>query len=273
MTPDDFDRLQPLLGSRAGFALTRDRMQMAEHRLGPIARREGYHNVEALLAHVWGRPLGTLGWQIIETLLNAETWFRRDRQVFNLLSRDLLPALRTSRGNRPVRIWCAGGSSGQEAYSLAMAALETGTSVEILSTDLSSQALERGRAGIYTGFEIQRGLAARTMLEWFEPLEDRWQTRQPLRDLVRFERANLLDPLPESVGGAKPFDIIFCRYVLDDVLKDRRALILDHLCERLSDSGCLFLGLNERLEGKAFRAVAGQSGLFVKSPERACRAA
>ncbi len=273
MTPEDFDRLQALMASRAGYTLPAERMQLAEHRLGPIARREGYHNVEALLHHVWNRPLGALGWQIIDYLLNSETWFRRDRHVHELYARELLPALAFARPDRPVRIWCAGGGSGQEAYSLAMAALDLGIRVEILSTDLSASSTSKGASGIYSGFEIQRGLSAHTMLKWFTPVEDQWQARPELRECVHFKRANLLDPSSDSALKRGPFDLIFCRYVLEDMMPDKRSLVLEQLCTQLMDDGCLFLGLSDKMEGKSFRQVAGQAGLFVKSPDRSRRAA
>lgn len=273
MTEDDFVRLQGLMASRAGYRLSNDRMHLAEHRLGPVARREGYHNVEALLAHIWSRPLGTLAWEVIECLLNAETWFRRDRPVFELYSRELLPVLSSARADRPVRIWCAGGGSGQEAYSLAMEALRLDVKVEILSTDLSARSIAKAQQGIYTGFEIQRGLPARTMLDWFEPYDDQWRAVPALRQCIRFARTNLLDPLPEPLSNSGPFDLIFCRYVLDDMVPDHRATVLEHLCDRMVDDGCLFLGKSEHSQGNAFRAVAGQSGLYVKAPDRSRRAA
>ena len=104
MTPEDFDRLQSLLASRAGYRLTRDRMQLAEHRLGPVARREGYHNVEAMLASLWSRPVASLGWAVIEALLNGETWFRRDRASFDVMERELLPALTAARPGGRARV-------------------------------------------------------------------------------------------------------------------------------------------------------------------------
>ena len=273
MTPEDFDRLQGLMASRAGFALHHDRMQLAEHRLGPVARREGYHNVEALLAQIWSRPVGALAWDVIESLLNNETWFRRDRKVFDLCGRDLMPVLAKARRDRPVRIWCAGGGTGQEAYSLAMLALSQGLRIDILNTDLSARAVAKAQQGVYTGFEIQRGLPARTMLDWFAPLEDQWQAKDELRRCVRFARANLLDPLPEALAKDGPFDLIFCRYVLGDMVPDYRAGVLEHLAKPLTDDGCLFLGQGEQAEGSAFRAVAGQKGLFVKAPDRKRHAA
>nr|WP_312448458.1 protein-glutamate O-methyltransferase CheR [Brevundimonas naejangsanensis] len=270
MTPEDFDRLQALLASRAGYRLSRERMQLAEHRLGPVARREGYHNVEAMLASLWSRPVASLGWGVIEALLNAETWFRRDRAAFEVLERELLPALTAARGG-PVRIWSAGAGSGQEAYSLAIAALEAGARVEVLATDLSRQAIEKALSGLYSSFEIQRGLSARTMLRWFEQVDDQWRARPELRAAVTFKRGNLLDA-PADEGR---FDIIFCRHVLGDMTPERRPRLLDGLERGLVDDGCLFLGADERPDGDsvAFRPVAGRRGLYVKSPSAYRRAA
>lgn len=273
MTPADFDRLQAMMASRAGFALPHDRMQLAEHRLGPVARREGYHNVEALLAHIWSRPPGGLWWEVLETLLNTETWFRRDAGAIDLCASGLLPALGKARAGRPVRIWCAGASSGQEAYSIAMAALEAGIPVSILSTDLSRRMLAKGREGIYSGFEIQRGLSAHAMLRWFTPIDDQWQTRPELRAVIRFERANLLEPLSADLVRDGPFDLVFCRHVLCDMMPDRTATTVDLIGANLAESGLLFLGQGERPPGPGFVQVAGHNGVFVRSPARSRHAA
>lgn len=264
MSPEDFDRLQSLMTSRAGFRLTRDRMKLAEHRLGPVARREGFETVDAMLQALWARPVASLGWAVIEALLNPETWFRRDRVSFDTFGKELLPALSRARGGQPIKVWSAGCSTGQEAWSLAIAAQEAGIAVEIVATDLSQRALEKARSGAYTGFEIQRGLKAETMLRWFDQAEDAWIARAELRAMVHFARANLCDAPTDS----HRFDIIFCRHVLGDVEPARRSPMLDNLERRLVDDGCLFLGLNEQPENDsiAFRPVAGRKGLFVKSP-------
>jgi len=271
MTEEDFDRLQQLLASRAGFRLTRDRIHLAEHRLGPVARREGFDSVDAMLASLWARPVASLGWAIIETLLNPETWFRRDRTPFDTLTRELLPAIGHVRPGGLVRLWSAGCGTGQEAWSLAMAAGDAGANVEIVATDLSQRALERARAGAYTTFEIQRGLSAASMLRWFEPVEEQWAAHPDLKSKVTFARANLLD---EPAGEAR-FDIIFCRNVLSDMEPARRSGVIEALERRLVDDGCLFVGADERLEGDsiAFRPVSGRRGLFVKAPSSLSRAA
>jgi chemotaxis protein methyltransferase CheR len=271
MTEDDFDRLQQLLASRTGFRLTRDRIHLAEHRLGPVARRFEFDSVDAMLTSLWAKPVASLGWAIIETMLNPETWFRRDRTPFDTFARELLPAIGRVRPGGLVRVWAAGCGSGQEAWSLAMAAGDAGANVEILATDLSQRSIDRGKAGLYTGFEIQRGLSAATMLRWFEPVEDQWSAQAELRPRVTFLRANLLDELP----GEPRFDVIFCRNVLCDMEPTRRSGVIEALERRLVDDGCLFLGADERLDGDtvAFRPVSGRRGLFVKTPSSLSRAA
>ena len=152
-----------------------------------------------------------------------------------------------------------------------MAAKAAGAAAEIVATDLSQRAIDKARAGLYTGFEIQRGLNARAMLRWFEPDEENWRVRPELAEIVRFGRANLLDEPTDEMR----FDVIFCRNVLTHMEPSRRARLLDGLERRLVDDGCLFLGLDERLEGEtvAFRPVSGRQGLYVKTPAAVRRAA
>lgn len=271
MTPEDFDRLQALMESRAGYRLSRDRMQLAAHRLGPVARREGFESVTGLLQALWAKPVASQAWAVIEALLTPETWFHRERQAFDVLASELLPALSRARDGRPIRIWTAGCSTGQEAYCIAMAARAAGVPVEILATDLNSHALHKARAGAFSGFEIQRGLSAAVMLQWFDQVEDHWVASPDLRSDIRFERLNLLDPLPEAAR----FDVVFCRHVLDEMTPARRAGVLDTLERALVDDGCLFLGADEETEGDtiAFRPVAGRKGLYVKAPSTLRRAA
>lgn len=264
MRPEDFEHLQSLLLTRAGFALTRDRMYLADHRLGPVARREGYASVEDLLKATRELPVGSLAWSVIEAMLNAETWFRRDRAPFASFGEELAPAISTVRPGGRVRVWSAGCGAGQEAWSLAMMAAEAGVHAEILGTDLAQRQLEKARSGLYTQFEVQRGLAARQLLQWFEPHEEAWRVSPQLRAMVRFERDNLMDAVPPDGGR---YDVVFCRYVLSDMEVTRRQRVLERLEASLVDDGCLFLGLGESPgEGNpAFRPVSGRPGLFVKT--------
>lgn len=271
MTPENLHHLQSLLVSRTGFLLGADRAHLAAHRLTPVARREGYGGVDALMDAVRAAPPAALAWSAIEAVLNPETWFRRDRAPFSVFAREVLPAISRVRPEGRVRVWSAGCSSGQEAYSLAMPALESEANVEVVATDLSQRALEKARSGIYTQFEVQRGLSARRLLTWFDQREDMWEAKARLRSAVAFSRANVLDAAPD--GGR--FDVIFCRYVLGDMAPERRARALDVLEAALADDGCLFLGLDETANERpdSFRPVPGRPGVFVKAPAALRRAA
>lgn len=267
MSPEDFDRLQALVATRTGNRLRRDRLNLAEHRLGPVVRRAGFDSVDAMLAALWSKPVASLAWDVIESQLNGETWFRRDRSAFRVMEQELLPALAKARQGRTLRLWSAGCSTGQEAWSLAMAALDLDLEVEVLGSDLNRIALEKAQQGAYTGFEIQRGLSAASMVRWFEPQGELWTAADRLKRTVRFDRRNLVDPVPADPAHDR-FDVIFCRYVLTDMEPAARALVLEGLERRLVDDGCLFLGPEESMNGDslAFRPVAGRKGLHVKSP-------
>jgi chemotaxis protein methyltransferase CheR len=272
MTPEDFQHLQTLMATRAGYLLTRERIHLARHRLGPVARREGFASVDALVAQLRAAPPGELAWAVIEALLNAETWFRRDRTPFSVFAREVAPAIGRVRPSGAVRVWSAGCGSGQEAYSLGIVAAKTQAKVEIVATDLSPRALEKAQSGYYTPFEVQRGLSAAQMLNWFEQGDEMWRVRPELRQSIAFRHANLLDT-PTPTTDAQRFDVIFCRYVLCDMEPTRRARALDILADSLVDDGCLFLGLGEAIDERTFRAVPGRDGLFVKSPTALRRAA
>lgn len=262
MTPEDMERLRALMSSRAGMELAKSRAHLAAHRLGPVARREGFESVEAMLEALWARPVASLAWSVIEAMLNTETWFRRDRAGFDTLERELLPALAKARAGRPIRILSAGCATGQEAYSAAIVAAEAGAEVEVHGVDLSHVAIERATPGVYSAFEIQRGLSAALMLKYFDKAGEAWRAREPLRRRVAFARANLLDAVQDDT----PYDVILCRHVITDMAPGRRGLVLDGLEQRLTPDGCLFLAPGERVEDDtvAFRPVAGRKGLYVK---------
>jgi chemotaxis protein methyltransferase CheR len=269
--PLDISGLQALVADKAGYALTTDRANAAEARLGPIARREGVASVQDLLEGLdpSGRP--SLVWEVVETMLPADSRFFRDREPFLLMCSQLLPALTQARSGK-VRILSAGCATGQEAWSAAICAAEAGEAlVEIVGLDLSSRAIEKARQGLYTQFEVQKGLRSRQLIRWFERQDDVWRVSDRLRLSVRFERANLLDGL-EAFGR---FDLIFCRHVLSDMTSEARRRTVAALERALAPNGCLFLGSGEAVPEAlaAFRPVAGLSAVYVRNPSLVSRAA
>lgn len=266
MTPESFAFLAELVKARSGIVLTADKAYMLETRLGPLLRREGLGSLDALALRLRDPRAECLARDVTEALTTNESSFFRDGRPFHHLRR-VLPALARSRPlGCPLRIWSAGCSTGQEAYSVAMlltemAAVLQGRPVEILGTDISRQALQRARTGLYSQFEVQRGLPVQLLLRFFQ--RDRagsWRISPEVRSMVRFEEWNLLrDPSP--LGR---FDVILCRNVLIYFDASTRAQVLAALAAQLASDGVLYLGGAETVLGGAdcLAAVPGEPGIY-----------
>lgn len=260
-----------LLEARTGQQLIAGRQWRIETALRPLARELGLDGIDALVAAVVSSKDDRLATRVVEALLNNETSFFRDPGVFDLLDSGALDRLRRSRADtRTLRIWSAGCSTGQEAYSLAMIIRNAEAhwarwTVEIAATDVSSDAVGRARRGRYSQFEIQRGLPVRTMLRWFQQDGEEWVVDARLRRMIRFSTHSLLDPPPGQ------FDIILCRNVLMYFAPAVRRAVFDRLHQGLAPDGMLMLGAGETVIGQTekFTADAGLRGLYVLQSARA----
>ena len=253
--------LAALLEARAGHALTPDRMWRIETVLQPILREKGYPSLEALVVALASEADRRLVDDVVDALINHETYFFRDYKLFEDLNRVALEQLRQRRGDRKhLSIWSVGCSTGQEPYSLAMLFAESperwaGWDIRILATDISPSIVTRARAGRYSHFEIQRGLPTRSMLDWFEADGTDWLLRGTIRDRVRFAEHNVLsDSLPPG-----PFDLIMCRNMLFYLTPAHRKRALGRLADALAHDGLFMLG--------AFETMIGQESGLVPDPE------
>jgi len=247
--------LAGLLEARTGQQLTISRRWRIETALSSLLRERGIATLDELITIlVMGRE-PSLSQRVVEALLNNETYFFRDRSPFDLLARHALPELaRRREKSRRLRIWSAGCSTGQEVYSLAMLFAENpeawrGWTVDILGTDVSTECIDRARAGAYSQFEVQRGLGIAQMIKWFEECPDGWRAVETLRKPVRFQVHNLLEPPPHPGG----FDIVLCRNVLLYLSADKRALAFERLASAMADDGWLMLGAGETVIGQTTR--------------------
>ena len=270
MTPQDFDYLRKLLRDRSGLMLAAEKQYLAESRLLPVARKHGLNTLAELVGKLKGAGAAMLSVEVVEAMTTNETFFFRDKIPFEHFRDTMLPALIAARAReKRIRIWCTAASTGQEPYSLAMllkgmnAAL-AGYRVEILATDLSADVLEKAKAGIYSQFEVQRGLPIQQLVKFFSQVGERWQIAPEIRAMVQFRPLNLLN----DFSPLGTFDLVFCRNVLIYFDQETKIGVFNRLARQLAGDGFLALGAAETVVGltDAFKPMADKRGIYVPNP-------
>jgi len=262
--------LSALCMAWAGLRVDPDKAYLIESRLAPLARREGYDSPDAFIEALRNSCDERLGWAAVEAMAIPETEFFHGRAVFDRLVGEVLPAMACARGSEPVRIWSTACGTGQEIYSLAMLLAETPTlaaRVELFASDLSERSLERAQAGLYSQFEVQRGLPARTLVRYFEKRGESFVLSPRIRQMVRWRRVNLM----EDLSRFGQFDLLLCRNMLSQMAPGAHGRVLGSLREALAPGGRLILGLKDA-GGDDFAPIAREIGMFGMADE-AVRAA
>ena len=267
MKVEDFDMFSNLLKQRSGLVLTKDKAYLLESRLMPVARKWNMKGLEDLAQAVRTRKDEPLLRDITEAMTTNESSFFRDQKPFDLFKQLVLPKLMEARATKKViRVWSAACSSGQEAYSLAMLLLEEGPKlagwkIEIVGTDISAEMVERCRSGLYTQFEVQRGLPITLLVKYFKQNGDKWQISPQIRQMATFREFNLLTDL-SALGQ---FDVVFCRNVLIYFDQPTKGRVLDQISRIMPPDGFLYLGGAETVLGitERFKPLEGQRGLYV----------
>jgi chemotaxis protein methyltransferase CheR len=278
VTPLDYDYLRKLLKERSGLTLSADKQYLVESRLLPVARKCGVDGLGGLVQKLKSPGVEPLIVEVVEAMTTNESFFFRDKIPFDLFRNVIMPALRTARASQhQIRIWCAAASTGQEPYSLAiclkeMGSLIAGWRIEILGTDLSTEVLEKAKAGIYSQFEVQRGLPIQMLVKYFTQVGETWQIVPEIRSMVQYKPLNLLHNL--SQFGT--FDVVFCRNVLIYFDQDTKVEVLARLAKVMQPDGYLVLGAAETVVGLTdiFKPVPEQRGLYApngpgRTPARA----
>jgi chemotaxis protein methyltransferase CheR len=250
-------------------------LQVVEGRLLPLSRKCGLSGIDEIVQKVKGGSAALIT-QVVEAMTTNETFFFRDKAPFEHFRDTIMPELLRARaGRRSIRIWCAAGSTGQEPYSLAMCLKEMGAAIsgwriEILATDLSQEVLEKSRAGLYSQFEVQRGLPIQLLVKYFRQTADLWQVNADLRAMVQHRQLNLL----HDYSGLGVFDVIFCRNVLIYFDQDTKVDIFNRLARATEADGFLVLGAAETLVGltDVFKPHPERRGLYRPSGTRAAPA-
>jgi chemotaxis protein methyltransferase CheR len=247
-----------LFEQATGQTLSQDRFWRIGTTLTPFCRTRGIDSIDQLAMRLGQGGDSTLSLDTIDALLNNETSFFRDPGVFSLIGDELLPRIAAHRQReKRIRIWSAACSTGQEAYSLAMMFADqaerwAGWRIEILGSDISRSAVEQARSGLYSQFEVQRGLPIRQLLAWFDHVLDTgWRAKPQITAMVTFTRHNLLGPPP--AGGR--FDLILCRNALLYFSPERRHQMLEGLALATAPDGAMLLGAGETARDSSSRFV------------------
>jgi chemotaxis protein methyltransferase CheR len=250
--------LAGLLEARTGQQLTMSRRWRIETALSALLRERGISTLDELITILVMGKEPSLSQMVVEALLNNETYFFRDRAPFDLIQRYALAELAQRRAkSKRIRIWSAGCSTGQEAYSLAMLFADepdkwSGWTIDILGTDVSTGCVDRARNGTYTQFEVQRGLGINQTIKWFEECADGWRAVEQLRRPVRFQVHNLLERPPHPGG----FDIVLCRNVLLYLSPEKKTLGFERLASAMAEDGWLMLGAGETVIGQTSKLAS-----------------
>ncbi|KRR07538.1 CheR family methyltransferase [Bradyrhizobium valentinum] len=261
MTPSDYEYLRKLLKERSGLDLSADKQYLVESRLLPLARKSSLPGISELVEKMKGGA-AALTAEVVEAMTTNETFFFRDKIPFDHLREAVIPAMVQARAaRRSLRIWCAASSTGQEPYSIAMCLKEAGSLLsgwrtEIVATDLSQAVLEKSKAGIFSQFEVQRGLPIGLLVKYFTQNGELWQINAEIRSMVQHRQLNLL----QDFSHLGVFDIIFCRNVLIYFDQHTKANIFERLSRMLEPDGVLALGAAE--------SVVGITNTFKPYPER-----
>ncbi|MBO0749565.1 MAG: protein-glutamate O-methyltransferase CheR [Porphyrobacter sp.] len=272
MDPDDIaiGIIAGLLEARTGQKLTEDRRWRIAPALSGLFRDRGISSNQDLVVLLTQPDESSLAQEVVEALLNNETYFFRDRQIFDYLASAVLSQLAAKRATeRKLSIWCVGCSTGQETLSVAMTFLEQqarweGWTIEILGTDVSESTVDFARTATYSNFQIQRGLGVGQMLGFFTETPSGWRARDNLRRMVRYEVHNLLHPAPYP----GQFDLILCRNVLLYFDGPVRMRAFGRLAEALAADGKLLLGGGETVleKGAYFRPSEERFALYEPLP-------
>jgi chemotaxis protein methyltransferase CheR len=267
VTPLDYDFLRKCLKQRSGLVLSADKQYLVESRLLPVARKAGLGSLGGLVAALKRGNTEALMTTVVEAMMTNESFFFRDKLPFENFRSTVLPALTAARrSSRSIRIWCAAASTGQEPYSLAMLLKEmqrdiAGWRIDVIATDLSNEVLEKARLGIYSQFEVQRGLPIQMLIKYFTQNGDMWQIAPDIRSMVKYRQLNLLS----DFSHLGVFDLIFCRNVLIYFDQETKINLLNRLARVVAGDGYLVLGAAETVVGltDSFRVVTEARGLYA----------
>lgn len=252
MQESTYNELADLALRTTGQHIPASKSYLMDARLSNISRRESFATLDDLVHCLKARPNQRFEQEIAAALTNKRTHFFRERELLAQIVGNALPHRLKQSKNGRLRIWCAGVSTGQEVWSLAIRLREevgsplASADIEIIGTDISVDCTETANQGTYGHFEVQKGLSIhRLMTNFARENSGDWTVNKDLRDGISFRRHNLLHPA-QDLGN---FDLIICTHVISGLAKPAQQEVLTHLSRQLLPGGFLFAAPSEQIEG------------------------
>lgn len=268
MNAQDFELYRSFLYKESGLVITPDKMYLLESRLNPVAKKMQLESIDGLTSKM---KMGDaqVKHAVVEAMTTNETFFFRDTHPFERFEKVVLPKIMENKPKgSTIKIWNAACSSGQEPYSLGIiikqnAAKFADYKFDITATDLSEDILNVAKRGVYSQFEVQRGMPIQLLVKYFKQQGTEWAINDDIKSMVKFQKFNLLQPMSQF----GEFDIIFCRNVLIYFDQGTKGKILSEASKHLSKHGFLFLGGAETVIGVTdlFKLLPGERGVYVPS--------
>jgi chemotaxis protein methyltransferase CheR len=244
ITKATFDYIQGLVRVRSALILEPGKEYLVESRLDPLARQEGFSSLHDMVKRLRSSPWCDLHRKVVEAMTTNETSFFREIRLFEMFKKTILPQILALRGSqRTLNLWSAACSGGQEPYSIAMLLREHVPSlgswnINLIASDISTEMLDRARAGRFNQIEINRGLPANLLVKYFQKHGVVWEINPDIRQMVEFREINLIHPwlsLPRM-------DVIFMRNVLIYLDVEAKKNILGRVARLLDPDGYVLLG-------------------------------
>ncbi|WP_133407580.1 CheR family methyltransferase [Parashewanella tropica] len=269
LSQDEYKRFTTFLEQHSGIVLGDSKQYLVRSRLSPLVALYKLNDITEVAQKAIDGSMRQLRLDVIDAMTTNETLWFRDSYPFELLTKTVFPEY--AEQNRPLKIWSAACSSGQEPYSIAMTALEYQQKnplafkrgISILGTDLSPSMLEKSSMGEYDALALARGLSESRKRQFFESNDQSgMRVKADVRDLVSFRNHNLL----ESYSLLGKFDVIFCRNVLIYFSPAAKSKILRQFAAALNPNGVLFLGASESITGLCddFEMIRCSPGIFYR---------
>lgn len=272
LSEDDYQKLSRLVHQKAGINLHRGKMELIRHRLAKAVREGHFKTFGDYYQFIIEDDSGDELVRLLDSISTNLTSFFRENVHFEFLANVVLPEwtqkMAANRKAVPFRIWSAGCSTGEEAYSIAMTVLQYAplpaqSDFKILATDLSTRVLTQARQGIYAADRVGNipdNQLKRFFLKGRRSSEGLYQVRDEVKRLVSFRRLNLVESFPMK----RPFRVIFCRNVMIYFDKETQAQLVSRLYQSLEPKGYLMIGHSEGLSGVGHRFKYIQPTIYRK---------